>query len=182
MAPALERGAHIPWLFWILGFLLLLGVAFQLVAEFTPLFQRALAPSPSALTPGMRLAKRTWRLLAVAFIGYQVASTWWPVATGELYLEDLNGKLGAELSSVSSHGVPLIALGYLLGLAGVSYQLIESLDGVWAQLRLARAPRLRRVAPTFGRILGVGVFAVTANSVVHFATGASALSHLLTAW
>lgn len=179
----LARGSELPWAFMLLapsvlvGFLALLGLG---LAPF--LSDHRASPGWHQRFGRLRVARLAWLALTVAFIGYHLLTISWPVLRGELYLEDLNGKLSARLSSVNSLGIPVQALVYLVGLAGVCFHLSQSLSEVWLRPGLRLPLWGQRVLPSVTHVLSAGLFLLSASQVLYFATGATLFDHLLPAW
>lgn len=175
---AQDRGYQLPLALYFFALLMLLGLTFQVGWACTRIKG---IQAEAAANSGLKLARSAWLAFTAAFIVYHVYTHWWRVARGELYLEDLNGRLSAELSSVTTLGVPLLAGFYLVGTAGVAFHGFKSLHGLWLSLRLTEPAWLAWFAPALCRALSLGVFAVAANNVMYFATGASIVDHLLAA-
>ncbi len=127
------------------------------------------------------LARLGWLGLTFAFIGYHLLTISWPVLRGELYLEDINGKLSASLSSVNSLGVPVQAFVYLIGLAGVCFHLSQNVSEVWLRTSLRLPLWATRFLPRLTHALSAGLFLLSASQVLYFATGAALFDHLLPA-
>jgi len=98
---------------------------------------------------------------------WQMAGRRW---TGELDARDLLPELCASLSSTAFGGVPLVALGYLLGIAAAAFHAAHGLyrAGVGSGLVGASGePRLARACV----LAGLGAFVLGALMVVQLATG-----------
>ncbi|MDX2053467.1 MAG: hypothetical protein SFV15_13800 [Polyangiaceae bacterium] len=176
-----RRGSELPLVFWTLGIIILLGLLFELAYAALHVGVDG-SGSPTHAARITAYISFSWRFIALAFIGYHLRHNWWQVATHSLYLEDVNGKLSRELSSVTSLGLPLIALGYLLGFASVCFHLNEALRTAWLRVPEGRYSHLPAILRVFVSALGVALFLVAANSVLDLATGASLLHHLRPAW
>jgi len=116
---------------------------------------------------------RVQRLSALALLAFLLAHVWQMVGRrwlGELDARDLLPELCASLSSTAFGGVPLVALGYLLGIAAAAFHAAHGLyrAGVGSGLvtRLGE-PRLARACV----LAGLGAFVLGALMVVQLATG-----------
>jgi succinate dehydrogenase / fumarate reductase cytochrome b subunit len=115
--------------------------------------------------------QRVTGILALLFIGYHTYAYRWPLATGQLEAEELFARLCGSLSSTVKFGVPLIAVGYLVGIAAICYHFANGLVNFcfsWGVTVSRRASR--RVAGLVG-LLAIVLFAMGANLVLYFATG-----------
>jgi len=114
------------------------------------------------------------RLSALALLVFLVLHVWqfegrlW---AGELRRADFFPVLCASLSSTALGGVPLVALGYLFGVAAASVHLAQGLYHAalsWGVVAPARRARLGR-ACVLG---GITLFAAGAAIIIQIATGA----------
>ncbi len=178
----LARGSELPWSFVFLapsvlvGFLGVLGLG---LVRF--LSAHRASPNWTKSFGGLGLVRLGWLTLTLAFIGYHLLTISWPVLRGELYLEDINGKLSASLSSVTSLGVPVQAFVYLIGLAGVCFHLGQNVSEVWLRPGLRLPHWAERVLPIITHVLSAGLFLLSASQVLYFATGVGLFDHLLPA-
>jgi succinate dehydrogenase / fumarate reductase, cytochrome b subunit len=112
-------------------------------------------------------------LSALGLIAFLLAHIWQMAGrrwTGELDARDLLPELCASLSSTALGGVPLVAVGYLLGIAAAAFHAAHGLyrAGVGSGLVTAAGePRLARVCV----LAGLGAFVLGALMVVQLATG-----------
>lgn len=136
----------------------------------------ALRGHANARSPdGARAARRTpvavvAGSVALVFMAWHVWDTSVQRALGRRSLTDLFYDLVASLSS-TVRGVPVVALGYLIGSAAVlTFLAFASLDA-WSVLapKSAGAPR-RKLWVT---VIACAVYLVIAGTVVKFATGAA---------
>ncbi len=85
---------------------------------------------------------------------------------------DSFGRLCGDLSSTQI-GLPLVAAGYLVGLAAVAYHLSNGLYGFCRTWGLIVADREgQRLAGIFG-VLGLVLYVIAASTVIYFATGST---------
>jgi succinate dehydrogenase cytochrome b subunit len=90
--------------------------------------------------------------------------------TGELAPSDYYPELCARLSSTSWGGVPLVAMGYLVGIAAAALHGAHGLYHAGLRLGVIAAEGGRRWAGACG-VLGVGLFGLGAMIVIDLATG-----------
>jgi len=130
------------------------------------------APAVSARSP-LGWGSRVQWLSALVLLAFLLAHVWQMEGRrwlGELDARDLLPELCASLSSTAFGGVPLVALGYLLGVAAAAFHAAHGLyrAGVGSGLvtRLGE-PRLARACV----LAGLGTFLLGALMVVQLATG-----------
>ena len=117
------------------------------------------------------LWQRVSGVLALAFIGYHTYTFRIPLATGALQPQDLFASLCGSLSTTVQYGVPLVAVGYLIGIAAICYHFANGLVGFCFSWGITVSQRAtRRVAGLCG-LLAIVLFAMGANLVLYFATG-----------
>jgi succinate dehydrogenase / fumarate reductase cytochrome b subunit len=90
--------------------------------------------------------------------------------TGEIVASDYYPELCARLSSTSWGGVPLVAIGYLVGVAAAALHGAHGLYHAGLSLGVIEAERGRRWAGACAA-LGVGLFGLGALIVIDLATG-----------
>jgi succinate dehydrogenase cytochrome b subunit len=100
---------------------------------------------------------------------------WWEtrarVLLGDGSAQDFYTDLAGSLSSTGPFGIPFVALGYLAGVAAVSYHLANGVTGFSASFGLVTSQRaLARVA-RYALLSGLVLFLIAAAVVGHFATG-----------
>jgi succinate dehydrogenase / fumarate reductase cytochrome b subunit len=121
---------------------------------------------------------RTWQSASgVVVLGFIAVHFWqfrWRLWTGELDRSDFYPELCASLSSTAFGGVPLVAVGYLLGVAAAAFHMAQGL--FHACLRWELAPR--RVAARCCGALGAALFLLGALTVIELATGSVRLHFL----
>jgi succinate dehydrogenase / fumarate reductase, cytochrome b subunit len=109
-------------------------------------------------------------LVLVIFLAAHIWQTQGRRWTGELDGRDLLPELCASLSSTAFGGVPLVAIGYLLGIAAAAFHAAHGLyrAGVSSGLVTSSGePRLARACV----LAGLGAFVLGALMVVQLATG-----------
>lgn len=136
--------------------------------------RRVLSQAPavqarSRLGGGSRAQGLSALVLSVFLLGHvwQMEGRRW---TGELDVRDLLPELCASLSSTALGGVPLVALGYLLGIAAAAFHAAHGLyrAGVGSGLvTTSGGPRLARACV----LAGLGAFVLGVLMVVQLATG-----------
>ncbi len=92
---------------------------------------------------------------------------------GRMVLDDLYPKLCASLSSTSTAGIPLVAIGTLLGIAACVFHLANGLWGFCVTWGITVSRSAQRIAGGVCGALGVLLFLVAAHTVIYFATGAA---------
>jgi len=159
----------------------LLTRALGLGLIYVPLFahvalgvRRTLSPSRAVgARSGLGWGSRVQRLSALLLLAFLVAHVWQMEGRrwlGELDARDLLPELCASLSSTAFGGVPLVALGYLLGIAAAAFHAAHGLyrAGVGSGLVTSLGePRLARACV----LAGLGAFVLGALMVVQLATG-----------
>jgi succinate dehydrogenase/fumarate reductase cytochrome b subunit len=164
-----------------------LALSLELLLVYAPLAGHALLGSwrvarRSPTAPGAAAPDGNWpvpwgntlqRLSALALLVFLVLHVWqfegrlW---SGELRRADFFPVLCASLSSTAFGGVPLVALGYLFGVAAASVHLAQGLYHAglsWGVVAPARRERLGR-ACVLG---GITLFAAGALIIIELATG-----------
>jgi succinate dehydrogenase / fumarate reductase cytochrome b subunit len=164
-----------------------LALSLELLLVYAPLAGHALlglwrAAGRSRSAAGAAAADGNWpvpwgntlqRLSALALLVFLVLHVWqfegrlW---SGELRRADFFPVLCASLSSTAFGGVPLVALGYLLGVAAASTHLAQGLYHAglsYGVVSPARRERLGRVCV----LGGITLFAAGALIIIELATG-----------
>ena len=116
---------------------------------------------PRLVTGGVALAFLAWHLLALRI----------ERARGGISVSGMHAVLVASLSSTTA-GVPLVALGYLVGIAACSATFASAVASFVASAGVASSPRGRRAVAVACAALGTAVFLAGADATVHLATGA----------
>ncbi len=119
----------------------------------------------------MYVAQRVTGLLAFAFIGWHLSELWLPKVTGRLAPEQFYGALCRDMSSVVG-GVPLVAIGYVFGIAACVFHLANGLWGFCFSWGITPTRRSQRLSATVFGLCGAVVFLLGANTAIYFATGA----------
>lgn len=117
------------------------------------------------------LLQRLTGVVVLAFIGFHAYQFPIQVALGHLEPDEFFVELCSSLSSTVWGGVPLVAVGYLVGIAATCYHFANGLTNFcfsWGVTTSRQASR--RVAGVSG-LLAIVLFALGASSVIYFATG-----------
>jgi succinate dehydrogenase / fumarate reductase, cytochrome b subunit len=132
-----------------------------------------LEPRPSPYPHGwMRRLERVSGLGVLGLVALHAAGVVLPWMTGRLGGGDVRTALIATLST-THWGVPLEAMGYLLGLACVAVHLGQGLWAAAVSWRIVAAPRARRWFGAGCAVVAVAAFALAANTTVELATGSA---------
>lgn len=121
-----------------------------------------------------RSLQRASALVLLAFLCahvWQLSGRRW---LGELQRADYLAELCGSLSSTALGGVPLVAIGYLLGMAAAALHLAQGLYHAGCSTGLLGEQR-RRWLGNICWLCGVGVFTVGALVIVRLATGSLSL-------
>lgn len=129
--------------------------------------------APSSLEPLIQPASGAVLLI---FLLVHVLEFRLPLWTGALAPSDYYPELCASLSSTRWGGIPLVAIGYLLGLGAAALHGAHGLYQGALRLGLVATPRRRLWGSCCGA-LGLGLFGLGALIVIDLATG-SVLIHL----
>lgn len=114
--------------------------------------------------------QRITGVLALAFIGYHLATVWWPMETAGTPAAAVHGMLVAHLSHTTA-GIPWRGMVYLVGLAACCLHLANGLVAFGKTWGLAVSGTARRVAAVLGAVVGVVLFVVSARATIFLATG-----------
>lgn len=120
----------------------------------------------------MFVLQRVTGIVALLFIGYHFWHFRLRLLIGELAAEDVFPELCASLSSTGPGGVPFVALAYLLGVAASAFHLANGLYGFCFSWGITVSRRATRVCAAAFGVFGILLFALGANTVIYFATGA----------
>jgi succinate dehydrogenase / fumarate reductase, cytochrome b subunit len=120
----------------------------------------------------MTLLQRVSGLGVLGLLALHAAGVVLPWMTGRLGGSDVRAALIATLSTTHS-GMPLEALGYLLGLACVAVHLGQGFWAAAVSWGIVVAPRARLWAAAGCAIVAVAAFTLSANTTVELATGAA---------
>lgn len=113
--------------------------------------------------------------VALVFIAYHVWELRVRVLLGRTSSYDFRDSLCATLSSTGLGGVPWAALGYLVGVAAVTFHLAAGCVGFAESFGLVRTSRDARRLGVACAIAGVLLFALGVSTVIGLATGAAPL-------
>jgi len=120
----------------------------------------------------MYTLQRVTGVAALLFIGFHLYEYWGQKLVGKLSHTQFYAALSANLSSTQG-GVPLTALVYMLGIAACSFHFANGLWGFSMGWGITVSRRSQQTAATVFSLLGVALFLLGANTVLHFATGAA---------
>ena len=109
-------------------------------------------------------------IAAIVFLAWHLWGTSVQRALGRRTVTDLFHDLVASLSS-TAWGMPLVALGALIGSAAVTAFLACAALDVWSDLAATRDGARRRTLSVV--LVAVGVFLLFAGTVIEYATGAA---------
>jgi succinate dehydrogenase/fumarate reductase cytochrome b subunit (b558 family) len=118
----------------------------------------------------MYVAQRLTGLLALVFVVWHLGDFWFARWTGRLSARDFYPVLCERLST-TSHGVPLIALAYILGIAATVFHFANGLWGFCTSWGITPSRRSQRISATVFGLAGVAMFLLGANTAIYFATG-----------
>ncbi len=163
--------AHLPYL-----------LALEVVGIYIPLLFHALYGIKLAFEARPNVGRypysRNWMytlqrasgLVAFAFIAYHVWQFRIQVALGHMTKADFFPTLCSSLSS-TQHGIPVIALVYLVGIAATVFHFTNGLYGFCFSWGITVSRRATRIASAVFGIVGIVLFLISADTVIYFATG-----------
>jgi succinate dehydrogenase/fumarate reductase cytochrome b subunit (b558 family) len=122
----------------------------------------------------MYMMQRATGILAFAFLGFHLWGYWGQKVAGKLSPEQFYPRLCGDMSYAAG-GVPVIALVYLLGIAACVFHFANGLWGFCFSWGITVSRRSQRMAATVFGLFGLALFALGANTVIYFSTGASLL-------
>lgn len=126
----------------------------------------------------MYVLQRTTGILAFLFIGFHLYEYWGQKLLGKMAHAQFYSALCANLSS-TTRGVPVTAIVYILGIAACSFHFANGLWGFCMSWGVTVSRRAQQTAATAFGLLGLVVFLLGANTVIHFATGSAFPGKLL---
>jgi succinate dehydrogenase/fumarate reductase cytochrome b subunit len=118
--------------------------------------------------------QRVTGLLAFAFIIYHMYGFWWKKLVGKMAAEDFYTRLCEQMSSTTGN-FPLIAFIYILGIAASVYHFANGLWGFCFSWGITVSKRSQQMAAWVFGLVGVAIFCLGANTIIHFATGKGVL-------
>ena len=118
----------------------------------------------------MYTLQRVTGLLAFAYICFHLYEYWFQKVIGKLAPDQFYSALCQNMSHAIGP-VPVVALVYILGIAACVFHFA---NGLWG-FCFTVSRRSQRMAATVFGILGLALFALGANTVIYFSTGASIL-------
>jgi succinate dehydrogenase / fumarate reductase cytochrome b subunit len=122
----------------------------------------------------MYTLQRVTGLLAFAYICFHLYEYWWQKMAGKLAPEQFYPALCANMSHTIGP-VPVVALIYILGIAACVFHFANGLWGFCFSWGITVSRRSQRFAATAFGLLGLVLFILGANTVIHFSTGATFL-------
>jgi succinate dehydrogenase/fumarate reductase cytochrome b subunit (b558 family) len=120
----------------------------------------------------MYTLQRVTGLLAFAYICFHLYEYWWQKFSGKLAPEQFYSALCQNMSHPIGP-VPVVALVYILGIAACVFHFANGLWGFCFSWGITVSRRSQRMAATVFGLLGLVLFAIGANTVIYFSTGAS---------
>ena len=120
----------------------------------------------------MYTLQRVTGLLAFAYICFHLYEYWGQKIAGKLAPEQFYSALCQNMSH-SIGPVPVVALVYILGIAACVFHFANGLWGFCFSWGITVTRRSQRTAATVFGIFGLALFALGANTVIYFSTGAS---------
>lgn len=169
---ALERSTRSPYQ-WAIE-LVLIGLPLLFHAAYGIIICFEARPNVGKYPYGRNWAyvwQRVTGVLALAFIAYHTYAFRLPLATGQLEARELFANLCGSLSSTVKYGIPLIAVGYLVGIAATCYHLANGLVNFCFSWGITVSRRASRRVAGLAGLLAIVLFAMGANLVLYFATG-----------
>jgi succinate dehydrogenase/fumarate reductase cytochrome b subunit (b558 family) len=121
--------------------------------------------------------QRVSGVVAIFFVLWHTWQTRVRVLLGQRAPQDFYTDLAGTLSSTGIFGIPFAALGYLLGVAAVTYHLANGVAGFAASFGLVRSAKSHRKLSLYCLGCGLLLFCLGTISVIHFATGWPAFLH-----
>lgn len=118
----------------------------------------------------MYTLQRVTGLLAFGFVALHAANIAWPVAAGEVRAADAMAAMSASLSATQA-GIPLFALGYMLGVAACALHFGNGVWGFCVSWGIATTRRARQRLGAVCGLLGLALLLLGANTTIHLATG-----------
>lgn len=119
------------------------------------------------------LLQRVTGLVALVYIVLHFWQFRLQMLLGKMVLADVYPKLCASLSATTAGGVPLVAIGTLVGIAACVFHLANGLWSFGVTWGLTASRSAQRVSGALCGVFGVALFFVGAHTVIYFATGAA---------
>lgn len=180
---AVDDIAHMPFVWALEWGLILLPLAFHAVYGIWIALQGR--QNFTRYTYGrnwMYFFQRLSGLVAFAFIGLHLYQFWAQKTFRDMKTTDFYDKLSESLTATAG-GVPWMAIAYVIGIAACVFHFTNGLWGFCFSWGITVSRRSQRLAASVFSIVGLIVFFMGLNTVVHFATGESltAMVHRLVA-
>lgn len=119
----------------------------------------------------MYAAQRLTGILALAFILWHMSHYWIPRMSGQMVEERYYPELCKQLSEAPNN-LPLVALGYIFGIAATVFHFANGLWGFCVSWGITASRRSQRISATVFGLAGLVLFMMGANTAIYFATGA----------
>jgi succinate dehydrogenase / fumarate reductase, cytochrome b subunit len=120
----------------------------------------------------MYFLQRVSGLVAFAFIGLHLYQFWWQKFAGKMETVAFYPALCESLASTKG-GAPWMAIAYVVGIAACVFHFANGLWGFCFSWGITVSRRSQRMAASVFGVVGLLVFFLGLNTVVHFATGES---------
>ncbi len=118
----------------------------------------------------MYTLQRVSGLVAAVFIVLHLKDYWWPKMVGKMEPSQFYPQL-CENMSATNHGVPIMALWYVIGIAACVFHFANGLWGFCFSWGITVSRRSQRMAATVFGLVGLALFFIGANTAIYFATG-----------
>lgn len=117
------------------------------------------------------LMQRLSGIVVLAFIGHHAYHVPIQVALGNLEPHGVFPELCESLSSTMAGGIPVMAVGYLIGIAATCYHFASGLTNFCFSWGITTSRKANRRAAGIAGLIAIALFALGASSVIYFATG-----------
>ncbi len=118
----------------------------------------------------MYTLQRVSGLVAAVFIVLHLKDYWWPKMVGKMEPSQFYPQL-CENMSATNHGVPIMALWYVIGIAACVFHFANGLWGFCFSWGITVSRRSQRMAASVFGLVGLALFFLGANTAIYFATG-----------
>jgi succinate dehydrogenase/fumarate reductase cytochrome b subunit len=157
----------------------------EILAIYVPLAFHALygirlsfAPLPKAVGQSGRkswaeLLQRITGGVALIFIIAHFYQFRLQVFLGRMSRADYFSELCASLSSTNGFGIPVVAFGYLIGIAACAFHFAYGLKSFCINWALVVSGRARKLTEAFVSVLGIALFLIGVATVLYLATGSA---------
>lgn len=117
------------------------------------------------------LLQRLSAIVVLLFIGHHAYHVPIQVALGNLEPHGIFPELCASLSATMAGGIPVMAVGYLIGIAATCYHFANGLTNFCFSWGITTSRAANRRAAGIAGLIAIALFALGASSVIYFATG-----------